>query len=57
MKLITFVQKNRKELDRCIVCILGSKKAHRYRNDQERKNWILNDEGLYNWAKSEGVNI
>ncbi len=25
------------------------------RNDSERANWIRNDEGLYNWAKSEGV--
>lgn len=27
------------------------------RNDEERKNWILNDEGLYSWARSEGVRI
>lgn len=25
------------------------------RNDEERRQWILNDEGLYSWAKSEGV--
>ena len=24
-------------------------------NDAERRNWILNDEGLYMWARSEGV--
>jgi hypothetical protein len=28
-----------------------------YKNDAERREWVLNDEGLYNWARSEGVNI
>ena len=27
------------------------------RNDTERRLWILNDEGLYNWARSEGVKV
>ena len=26
-------------------------------NDRERRLWILNDEGLYNWARQEGVKI
>jgi hypothetical protein len=26
-------------------------------NDEERRQWILNDEGLYRWARSEGVRI
>ena len=26
-------------------------------DDEERELWILNDEGLYNWARSEGVQI
>lgn len=26
-------------------------------NDEERRLWILNDEGLYSWARSEGVRI
>lgn len=26
-------------------------------NDDDRREWILNDEGLYNWARSEGVRI
>lgn len=25
--------------------------------DKELREWILNDEGLYQWAKSEGVRI
>lgn len=30
--------------------------APRY-NDVERRQWLLNDEGLYLWARSEGVRI
>ena len=26
-------------------------------NDNERREWVMNDEGLYNWARSEGVAI
>lgn len=26
-------------------------------DDAERRLWILNDEGLYRWARSEGVKI
>jgi hypothetical protein len=26
-------------------------------DDEEMRGWILNDEGLYNWARSEGVDI
>lgn len=26
-------------------------------NDEERRLWVLNDEGLYNWARREGVEI
>ena len=27
------------------------------RNDGEREDWLANDEGLYQWARSEGVQI
>lgn len=27
------------------------------RNDSERRLWVLNDEGLYHWARSEGVRL
>ena len=27
------------------------------RNDGERAEWINNDEGLYQWARSEGVRV
>ena len=28
-----------------------------YMNDQERKNWVMNDEGLYNWWRSSRQGI
>jgi hypothetical protein len=27
------------------------------RTDAERRLWVLNDQGLYSWARSEGVRI
>jgi len=53
MTLKQFIKENRQELDKCIqrVC-LGTAMT-----DKERRLWILNDEGLYNWARSEGVKI
>lgn len=48
MKSLTqFIRENRNEIDEAT-------KSH-YRNDNERRLWILNDEGLYRWAKSSGV--
>ena len=26
-------------------------------NDQQREQWILSDDNLYDWARREGVNI
>ena len=45
--LTQFIRENRTEIDK----LTGS----HYKNDSERRLWILNDEGLYRWAKSEGV--
>jgi hypothetical protein len=28
-----------------------------YKNDEERRQWVLNHEGLYLWARQEGVKI
>ena len=58
MSINAFIKKHRKEIDKCIIRALGGDpKAHRYKNDEERRLWVLNDEGLYNWARSEGVKI
>ena len=49
-----FIRENRAELDKAIrnACPnVGSL------NDEDRRQWILNDPGLYSWARSEGVNI
>lgn len=71
--MTTFIQENRSELDRCITRHLchvprtascscprsGTEHDHEPEtlNDAERRQWVLNDEGLYQWARSEGVNI
>ena len=47
--LSEFIREHRKEIDQYT-------KSH-YQNDEERRVWILNDEGLYMWARSEGVRI
>ena len=56
MTLKQFIKDNRKELDACIARALG-KNENPLPNDEERRLWILNDEGLYNWARNEGVKI
>ena len=62
-----FIRDNREALDDAINSVL-----YRYdgrggrgtvpnppprRNDSERRDWIANDEGLYSWARSEGVRV
>jgi hypothetical protein len=53
MTMREFIKKNRTELDQCIHNVVPGYKL----NDEERRQWILNDEGLYNWARNEGVRI
>jgi len=54
MILKEFIRENREEIDRLIINAIGNP---RYKNDEERRIWILNDEGLYLRARSEGVKI
>lgn len=56
MTLNNFIKENRLEIDQCINLALNNP-ANAKQNDSERKMWILNDEGLYLWAKSCGVRI
>lgn len=56
MTLRKFIRQNRAELDAAIARALGQDKNPRP-NDSERRAWIENDEGLYRWARSEGVRI
>jgi hypothetical protein len=58
MTIEQFIRNNRKEIDTIIIQALGGDpNAHRYRNDEERRLWILNHEGLYNWARANKVKI
>ena len=57
-----FIKVNRKELDEHITKAMNGFPAHpscttEKFNDNERREWVLNDEGLYRWARSEGVKI
>ena len=54
MTLIEFIRQNREEIDRYIAQALDQE-SNRYPHDDERRLWVLNDEGLYNWARSAGV--
>jgi hypothetical protein len=56
MTLKQFIKEHRAELDQCIARVLGRSENPRA-NDEERRLWILNDEGLYRWARAEGVRI
>jgi len=56
MTFTEFIRENRDQLDAYIAKSLG----HDHNPlpfDHERRLWVLNDEGLYNWARSEGVRI
>lgn len=56
MTLKQFIKEHRADLDACIARTLGESKNPNA-NDKERCLWVLNDEGLYRWARSEGVRI
>lgn len=50
-----FITEHRAEMDEAIRKYLDQPSFKL--NDDDRRQWILNDEGLYNWARSEGVRI
>ena len=53
MTLREFIKTNKEELDACIRRVCPNKKL----NNEERRLWILNDEGIYRWARCSGVRI
>lgn len=73
MTLTQFIQQNRTELEEAITRVLGhvpatasctcprSRTDHYHTvdalNAAEIRQWIMNDEGLYRWARAEGVRI
>ena len=55
MRMREFIKQNRDELKRLIRAYLGQSDFKLTTDDLEQ--WIANDEGLYNWARSEGVRV
>jgi len=55
MSLRTFVKLNREELSALIVRAVPNIKQPLTLAELEQ--WVLNDEGLYRWARSEGVRV
>jgi hypothetical protein len=51
-----FIKENKEELDQIIKRAMGQCQYPRLNND-DRIDWINNDEGLYNWARRSGVRI
>jgi hypothetical protein len=51
ISLTEFIRANRADIDAAIKRVVPNCRL----DDAERRMWILNDEGLYRWAKSEGV--
>lgn len=53
MTMKEFIKENKQEIDAAIRRVCDNCQL----NDRERRAWINNDEGLYNWARSAGVRI
>ena len=53
MTLREFIKENKDEIDAAIKSACSNCRL----NYEERRLWILNDEGLYTWARSYGVKI
>jgi hypothetical protein len=51
--LRAWIRANREALDAVIQRLCPGAR----RSDEERRLWVLNDEGLYNWARAERVNV
>jgi len=54
MSITDFIRRNRSAIDRHITSEIG---RNIRLNNEERESWVLNDEGLYTWARSCGVDI
>jgi hypothetical protein len=55
MTMRQFIREHREELDSAIRSAL--KRPDAKLNDEDRRQWILNDEGLYLWARRSGVRV
>ena len=52
-----FIDENRAAIDEAILRALDRTADEFPLDDDERRQWIANDEGLYNWARSAGVRV
>lgn len=52
-KLQKFIDENRAALEQAIRGAMG--RPNHKLDDDDIEEWINNDEGLYNWASSEGA--
>lgn len=52
MTLTRWVAENRDEIDKVIAEVVGSRACL---DDEEREQWVANDEVLYQWALRDGV--
>jgi hypothetical protein len=50
ISLRDWIRQHRAELDECIRRVCPNIDSL---NDDDRRDWVMNDEGLYNWARSE----
>ena len=67
MGIHKFVRENRAEIDAAINAVIYRHDGNGgpgvipepppSRNDSDRADWLANDEGLYNWARSSGVRL
>ena len=53
MTMQQFINSNRKDIDDGVLRAYGVT----IDTDSEREDWIVNDEGLYNWAANDGVEL
>ncbi len=53
MTMRDFIKTNKEEIDACIRHACPNVSL----SNEERRLWILNEEGLYRWARSQGVRI
>jgi len=51
-----WIRDNRAEIDQMIKQAYPSLRNRKF-SDSDREEWVMNDEGLYRWAESEGVNV
>ena len=49
MSLRDFIRANREDIDRAIERVCPNQGRL---NDEDRRLWVLNDEGLYRWFRS-----